>query len=217
MLGSKLLTYNMLQRIFSALVLIPFFIGAVIFSKLALQILIILIAIGMYNEWYNMTSNNILYLLSGIFIVALPITSLLLITETGPDYRYIFIMYIAIIWAVDSAAMIGGKMIEGPKLAPFISPNKTWSGLISGIIAASIVAQLLSLIPNFIFPYSGIQLLFFTIILSIFAQLSDLFVSIFKRKFHIKDSGAIIPGHGGILDRCDSLILTAPIMFYIGL
>ena len=206
---------NLLQRVAAAAVMIPLVIGAIAFSKVLLQVIIILIALGMLVEWYDMTYNNIYYMMLGIPVVAIPISCLIIITMITSDYKYILLTYAGIIWTVDTAAMFGGKAIGGPKLAPMLSPNKTWSGLVCGMIGACVIALLISLIPSYSFPYQGLHLAIFAMGFAIISQMSDLFISFFKRKFHIKDSGSIIPGHGGILDRCDSLILTAPLMLYV--
>lgn len=208
---------NLAQRIITAVILIPIVVGAILFSKTLVQIILILISIGMLNEWYDMTNSKILDMIVGIPTIALPISCLILLTILVANYKFILITYLVIIWVVDSAAMFGGKTFEGPKLAPVLSPNKTWSGLICGMIGGACAALSLTQLPGYEFPYKGVHLVIFAIFFAVIAQMSDLYVSFFKRKFHIKDSGSIIPGHGGILDRCDSLILTAPIILYITL
>ena len=113
-------------------------------------------------------------------------------------------------------AMVGGKLVGGPKLAPKTSPNKTISGLIIGVSSAIISLNILTLIPAYSLPYmiakSNVSLSFFALIIGVTAQISDLSISLLKRKFNIKDTGTIIPGHGGALDRFDSIILTAPLI-----
>ena len=86
------------------------------------------------------------------------------------------------------------KSLQGPKLAPKISPNKTWSGLITGVFVATIVIY-------FVYKSNKYMISPIIFILPILSQLSDLFVSIIKRRFNVKDSGKVIPGHGGLLDR----------------
>ena len=137
------------------------------------------------------------------------------------DYNgWLLATFFIIIWSVDSFAMFIGKWLQGPKLAPILSPKKTISGLLGGITAGVLFPLLLKLIPSYKLPYYGqisnFLLIGQFIILAGVAQASDLFISYFKRKFKIKDSGNIIPGHGGMLDRFDSIILTAPIVaFYL--
>lgn len=208
---------NLVQRIITAIILIPIVIGSILFSPTLLQLILILISIGMFNEWYDITSSKRLDLIWGIPTIAIPISCLILLPILVESYKYVLITYLSIIWTVDSAAMFGGRKFKGPKLAPILSPNKTWSGLFCGVIGGACIAQLVSFLPGYEFPYHGTTLMIFAICLGIIAQISDLYVSFFKRKFHIKDSGTIVPGHGGLLDRCDSLLLTAPLILYIAL
>ena len=206
---------NLICRIGVALLLIPLVLGAIFFSKLLLQIIILIVAFGMFVEWYDMTSESKYYMILGLPIISIPIVCLMLMTMVEINYQYIFLTYVSIIWTVDSAAMFGGRKFEGPELAPVLSPNKTWSGLLTGMLGASVVTLCVSQIPGYMFIYRGVSLFIFASVLAFVAQMSDLFISFFKRKFHIKDTGSIIPGHGGILDRCDSMILTAPIMLLV--
>ena len=202
----------MVTRILSALVLGPVFIIAIMFFKILFYILMLLITIGMLYEWYKMTKTSILYMLLGFIIVPIAPISLTIIASKDGN-QWLLLLYFTIIWSVDSFAMIGGKSIGGPKLAPIISPRKTWSGLIIGVLGAAISGFLLSLIPGFNVQFNcKTHLIIAVIFLALIAQMSDLFISCFKRKFAIKDSGAIIPGHGGVLDRFDSIILTAPLL-----
>jgi phosphatidate cytidylyltransferase len=196
-------------------VLIPLLIGTLVFSKFLLQLIIVIVGLGMILEWYNMTNSSNLYLALGLAIIPIPIASILLITMLDANYQYTIFTAVLIIVAMDSAAMFGGQTFKGPKLAPKISPNKTWSGLISGIVVCSISVRLGEFIPGYDFIYRGLDLSIFAAIIGILAQISDLFISYFKRRFNLKESGYIIPGHGGLLDRFDSWILTGPILLYI--
>ncbi|ABV79304.1 phosphatidate cytidylyltransferase [Rickettsia bellii] len=209
---------NLYLRILSGIVLVPSFVVAILWLKPLFYVLMILVAIGMLSEWYDMTHSSIMYLLIGLIIIPIPI-SLLIFLSSNPINNWLIMLYFCIVWSVDTFAMIGGKTLGGAKLAPKISPKKTWSGLITGILSAGLVATLISFIPSFYienYYFSNrIYLFIISCTLALTAQLSDLFISYFKRKFNIKDSGNIIPGHGGVLDRFDSIILTAPILFFI--
>ena len=206
---------NLCKRWLSAMILIPVVLLALVFSKLALQIIIITVATGMLIEWYDMTESKLSCLLSGVIVIAIPMSCLFLVTILLDDYRYALLTYAGIVWTVDSAAMFGGKTFGGRKLAPVLSPNKTWSGLACGMLGAIVIVSLISLLPGYEFPYHGVSLVVFAMVMAVIAQMSDLFISFFKRKFHLSDTGSIIPGHGGILDRCDSLIFTAPLLLYV--
>jgi phosphatidate cytidylyltransferase len=112
------------------------------------------------------------------------------------------------VWAVDVFAMFSGKLIGGPKLAPRLSPNKTWAGLIGGALGAVLAAWVSYWAIGLVDPIAVdlAAILIIGVVLAVLAQMSDLFESGLKRKYDIKDSGGIIPGHGGILDRVDGLI-----------
>jgi phosphatidate cytidylyltransferase len=114
-----------------------------------------------------------------------------------------------IIWAMDIGAYFAGSTIGGPKLAPKASPNKTWSGLLGGAISACLISWL----AGSYLDVAGISTLIISgFSLALWSQLGDIVESLIKRHFGVKDSGAIIPGHGGVLDRIDSLLFTLPIL-----
>ncbi|MCK8624023.1 phosphatidate cytidylyltransferase [Apilactobacillus xinyiensis] len=121
-----------------------------------------------------------------------------------------------IVWMTDSGAYLIGRKIGKHKLAPNVSPNKTWEGSIGGSIIATIVGVLWICI----YPIAGFnifEILVITIILSIAGQFGDLVESALKRYYRVKDSGKILPGHGGILDRFDSLIFILPLLHLFGI
>jgi phosphatidate cytidylyltransferase len=119
---------------------------------------------------------------------------------------------LVVTWVCDTAAMFGGRMVGGPKLAPTISPGKTRSGAIAGVIGGLVVALIFSAV---VFPHVGIEvslayLLLVAAVLSVIGQVGDLAESLFKREAGVKDSSRLIPGHGGVLDRFDSLYFVIP-------
>ncbi|HET7025585.1 MAG TPA: phosphatidate cytidylyltransferase [Gemmatimonadales bacterium] len=119
---------------------------------------------------------------------------------------------LVITWTCDTAAMFGGKWIGGPKLAPVISPGKTWAGGVAGVVGALVVAPLYlrwALAPAGI-GISAAQVLVFALVLAVLGQAGDLAESLFKRAAGVKDSSDLIPGHGGVLDRFDSLYFVLP-------
>ena len=208
---------NLILRCISgAIIGIVFLIAIFIFRDL-FNIICCLIAACMLLEWYNMTNKSYLCMSLGLILIPAPIVALLIISYIDKSGR-LLATYFCIIWTVDIMAMFGGKLVGGKKLAPRISPNKTISGLVIGVLSAAITFQLLSMLPNYSLSIIGNNsnnlLIIYTIILGTMAQVSDLSISIFKRKFDIKDSGAIIPGHGGMLDRFDSIIITAPMVLF---
>ncbi len=114
------------------------------------------------------------------------------------------------VWATDTGAYIAGRLVGGPKLAPSISPKKTWSGLMGGMFCSALVMGGCATAWGFTHAnwYFAAGL-----ILAVVAQGGDLFESYVKRRAGVKDSGHIVPGHGGILDRIDGLLMAAPVFF----
>ncbi|MEO8200578.1 MAG: phosphatidate cytidylyltransferase [Gemmatimonadota bacterium] len=120
---------------------------------------------------------------------------------------------LVVTWICDTAAMFGGKFFKGPKLAPTISPGKTRSGAMSGVVFALVVAPLYSVVA---LKPGGLdipvwKLMICAVAWSIAGQIGDLAESLFKREAGVKDSSALIPGHGGVLDRFDSLYFVLPL------
>lgn len=215
LVGEKMNKQNFITRSISAMFIgIVFFISVFIFRPF-FYILFTVIAAIMLSEWYNMTKDSKISLALGQLIIPIPISSLMILSYID-NTGWILFLFFAAIWSVDMMAMVGGSIIKGPKLAPTLSPKKTISGLLSGVMSAIIMVNILTFIPYYKLPYpmeiSNSLLSIFTLIIAFIAQASDLFISYFKRKFNIKDTGTIIPGHGGMLDRFDSIILTAPIV-----
>lgn len=137
----------------------------------------------------------------------------LLVLRLTPEGLQAVLVVLAIVWATDTGAFFAGRGIGGAKLAPRISPNKTWAGaiggLIVGVVAGVVVAGLASV------PVSA-PLIIVAALLSVVSQAGDLFESWVKRVFGAKDSGTIIPGHGGLMDRVDGLATAAGVAAIIG-
>ncbi|MFX3618492.1 MAG: phosphatidate cytidylyltransferase [Sporolactobacillus sp.] len=128
-----------------------------------------------------------------------------------------FVLFVQIlIWATDSGAYFIGKQWGRHKLAPHISPNKTIEGSAGALLSAVLVAIIFQLIVQAPLFSSWGALLAISILISVAGQLGDLAESAVKRYFMVKDSGAILPGHGGLFDRFDSLIFVLPVLFLLG-
>jgi phosphatidate cytidylyltransferase len=154
----------------------------------------------------------LVYSLFGVLLIGWGLSHLILIRSLDVG-RLFIILLCAVVWLSDAAAMYVGQALGRHRMAPAISPGKTWEGaaasLVSGMIVAWLGVRLLSL------PLSLLQSVAFGGIISCVAQVSDLSESLLKRYVGVKDSGALIPGHGGLLDRIDSLCLSAPLAFYL--
>ncbi len=152
------------------------------------------------------------WLVGGIIYAGLSGISLAAIRSEELTGFVATVFIFAIVWATDILAYFVGRAVGGPKLAPSISPGKTWSGAAGGtffgVIAGSTVAAI----------YHGrisIVIIVLALVLSIFSQIGDLFESFIKRRFKVKDSSNLIPGHGGVMDRVDGLVFACFTVFLI--
>jgi phosphatidate cytidylyltransferase len=144
---------------------------------------------------------------AGTPYLAIPALCLVALCE---DFRsWTVIGLLLIVWATDTGALIFGNLIGGPRLAPKISPGKTWAGTIGGSIVAALV---FAFYLDFVFGHFVPMALVFAFFFSFAAHAGDLVESLVKRRFGVKNSGSIIPGHGGVLDRIDSTLMAAPVM-----
>jgi len=156
-------------------------------------------------------------LLIPLYCGALPSFALGIRYGIGPDRSWpatwALLFPLAVTWICDSAAMYVGKAVGGPKLAPVVSPGKTRSGAIGGLVGGTLgawVYNALALRPSG-FTLGVGEVLAAGLVISVVAQLGDLVESLFKREAGVKDSSRLIPGHGGVLDRLDSLYFVIPV------
>lgn len=162
---------------------------------------------------YNFS--EVVFPIASSFYVGIGFHNLILARMDGLDKVF---FAICIVWATDIGAYLVGRQIGRRKLLPKVSPNKTVEGFGGGILSAVIVSLIFMLFnPSLYAGYSFIAMLLMVIVFSIFVQFGDLVESAIKRHFGVKDSGKLIPGHGGILDRFDGMIFVFPIMHFFGL
>jgi phosphatidate cytidylyltransferase len=204
----------MLLRLVSTIVLLPPALAAIWFGTPFFEIMVILGGMIAIYEWCRVSWENgdkgrPGWLILGIVYISLGCVSLVVLRSDPANGRTLVIILFAVIWATDIGAYLVGRAVGGPKLAPSISPNKTWAGAVGGlgcgVAAALAAAWLIDL------RMTAITLLVAGIVLSIASQIGDLFESWWKRRFRVKDSGQLIPGHGGILDRIDGVLLASPV------
>ncbi|UCH13480.1 MAG: phosphatidate cytidylyltransferase [Bacteroidales bacterium] len=157
---------------------------------------------------------NIAVTFLGIIYISFPLSVInYLVFYPGniSGYTYsVLLGYLVLIWTNDTSAYIFGVTVGKHKLFKRISPKKTWEGFIGGTIITIAVAYL---IPGLFSSLNRVDMLVFGGIISIFGVAGDLSESMFKRSMNLKDTGKMLPGHGGILDRIDSVLLTSPLVF----
>jgi phosphatidate cytidylyltransferase len=152
----------------------------------------------------------------GILWIAVPSLALIwLALDPDPGVgRNTVLWILAVVWATDIGAYAAGRSFGGPRLAPRLSPNKTWSGLIGGVLCAAAVGGIVALLVN---STIVITILLLSGILALVAQIGDLAESMAKRHFGVKDTSGLIPGHGGLLDRFDGMLAVIPVVALLSL
>lgn len=155
------------------------------------------------------------WIVSGAIVASVPcLAAVWLRADEDTSGLLLLIWLIASVAATDIGAFIAGKSIGGARLAPRISPNKTWAGLIGGVIASGAVGWLCGI---FIDSANPVILAGAGAVMAVVAQIGDLLESLLKRRFSVKDSGALIPGHGGVLDRLDGHMTVITVMAIIAM
>jgi phosphatidate cytidylyltransferase len=196
--------YNLITRVITACILAPLALLIVQLSGYYFTGMVVISAIILGGEWFQMTRNkNNTWKLAGVIYIFLSCLSLLwiidqnyLLTDTVRFSGVSTIISIFIIvWANDIGGYFAGRLLGGPKLCPKISPNKTWSGFFGGVLCAILISPLLG---------EGLGT---AGLAAMIASVGDLLESWAKRACNTKDSGDLVPGHGGLLDRVDGILL----------
>ncbi|MGE0283719.1 MAG: phosphatidate cytidylyltransferase [Rhizobiaceae bacterium] len=191
-----------------AIVLIPMALGA---SAVLSHAILVLVVIA--TALHALASRTSLWSAGGLAYAGLSALSLAYLRDSDSAGLIAILFLFAVVWATDILAYFVGRAIGGPKLAPAISPGKTQSGALGGAaggIAAGLAIALATVASNL--PVIALVAL----ILSIVSQVGDLFESWVKRRHGVKDSGSIIPGHGGVMDRVDGLVAAAFALYVLG-
>lgn len=197
---------NLAIRTLSAAILAPLVLGVVYMGGWPFTVMILLTSVGLAYEGIKLTApspRKYLWWAGIILYVAAFAESMLFVRK---DNLGALLWLLAIVWSMDIGAYFAGKTIGGPKIAPKISPNKTWAGLIGGMVTAAIVTTIIWLVrlDEFALDATFVAMLFGGL-----SQIGDFLESWVKRKFGAKDSGNLIPGHGGLFDRLDGLVFAA--------
>tara|TARA_B100001029_G_C15049533_1_gene449661 strand:- start:156 stop:797 length:642 start_codon:yes stop_codon:yes gene_type:complete len=208
---NDLFNKELLLRIFSLIFFIPLVIFPILYSNYLTVFIYLIFNSLIVFEFNKMKTNVEKYFIINIFVILTCLSFLffimLVISSYDEDFKILEI--ILIIWFFDTFSFLGGKLFGGKKLMPKISAGKTVSGLLVGFFSTLLIFQLFVYYFNF-FSSS----LFFYLIIILLAFIGDLLASLLKRYVAIKDSGNIMPGHGGLLDRFDSFIF---VFFIYGL
>ena len=210
------MTKELNKRILSSILIIPIVLFFIIKGSIIFLFFLSLIFLLTCYEWIKMSKNNEFIKIFGIFFLFFSFTTAYLIRE---NYNLNFmIIIITICIFTDIGGYIFGKFFKGPKLTK-ISPRKTYTGVIGGFLI-SLIASLVYLkyltnreVLNIDYFWTILLILFTSLV----SQIGDLIISYFKRKAKLKDTGRIIPGHGGILDRIDGLIFVFPTIYILNL
>ncbi|HMJ45358.1 MAG TPA: CDP-archaeol synthase [Pseudolabrys sp.] len=204
---------NLALRIVSAAVLAPVAVGAAYFGGWPFAVFWAAAAIAVVWEWTRMAAGPIWIASGTIYAAAMFAAPVILRSDLAFGLLAIVLLF-AIVWSTDIFGYFAGRAIGGPKLMPAVSPKKTWSGAVAGTLGAMIVAVLVAKLFG---SFSTVAIAAVALLLSVCAQAGDLFESWIKRKFGVKDSSQLIPGHGGVMDRLDGFWAAAVVGCIIGL
>jgi len=192
-------------RTATALLLVAAALVAAVMGGTLFAVFVAAVATGMFYEWTRLVRGwGAAWYASGFVYALIPALSLLWIRERDAHGLDLLIWVFLVTWATDIGAYFAGRRFGRRKLAPTISPGKTVEGLYGGVAAATVLGGAWALATGL-----GVALLALAPVLAIAAQAGDLFESGMKRRAGVKDSGAWLPGHGGILDRLDGLVPVA--------
>ena len=193
----------------------PLIVFSIIMGKISFLIFVFSIIVFSFYEYFKLIKSKseitILNILLGFFWISS--ISWLIPIYQSLSYKFILIVFFSV-WITDSFAFIMGKQFGKKKIVPFISPNKTWFGSISGLLFSMIFVLIIFFNYN-IFPSSFTlsNIIIIGFITGFFSQIGDFIESYFKRKLGVKDSSSLLLGHGGFLDRFDSLFIVSITMY----
>lgn len=187
------------------------------FPNLIFVLLIPIVGLVFLSELFRLKENsfsNILHTILPTLYIASPFALFVISNQfsSTDGYNAHFILcFFYCLWANDTGAYLSGRAFGKTKLFPQISPNKTWEGTIGGAILSITIGYVSSI---FFKEYDATTWITISVLVVIFGSLGDLVESMLKRNFNVKDSGSILPGHGGVLDRFDGLLIAAPFVYF---
>ena len=211
------------KRLLSSMIMVPAALFFILKGSLFFIFFLFVVFIATSNEWLNICKKNKLIKFLGLIflIISFYLAYRLRIYEGA----YVFIFVILISVCTDIGGYIFGKLLKGPKITK-ISPNKTFTGVVGGFIMSLVGALIFYkyISANLLFNFKSnfgeyisfdVYLIFIILIISAVSQIGDLIISYFKRLAKMKDSGKLLPGHGGFLDRVDGIIFAIPFFYLI--
>ena len=163
----------------------------------------------LFAKKVSLSENHIAYLLRSIIYIGVMYSFIILLRQKDNGLYYCLYL-VSVVWTNDIFAYLIGKPLGKHKLSPALSPKKSVEGSLAAILGAGLMSANLHYLIDFTIP----QAVFLGVAISIFAQLGDFIESLLKRTYKVKNSGSLLPGHGGMLDRMDSFILTFPLFYY---
>lgn len=218
--GADLSMSSLAKRVISACVMLPLVLAAMWYGGWGFLIFIFVLTVAAVFEWGRMAlsgdkkAKDFVILSAGYLYILFAASAMIFLRLKNENGFALTLLVFGMIWATDICAYFSGKTIGGPKMAPKISPNKTWAGMIGGMLGSAGVAALFTLDayrPAALDDWSLLCMLILGACFAVIGQAGDLLVSAMKRKYGVKDTGHLIPGHGGVLDRIDALLLAAPV------
>ena len=198
---------DLIKRILSSIILLPLVLYFIFMGSFYLIFLVVICFFVASYEWHKMVKNKMYRILGYIFIIL----SFYSFYELSIEKLIIIPLFICI--STDIGGYVFGKIFKGPKLTK-ISPNKTYTGMLGGYFLSIFFIIIYS---NYINQPINLLLLVIVIFISSISQIGDIVVSYFKRLSNLKNTGIIIPGHGGILDRIDGMLFAIPTFYLIHL
>lgn len=206
---------NLTLRVASALVLAPLALGAAYIGGWVFVVFWAIAAVIVLREWVTLTAaGGALWIVAGVgYALVMLLAPVLLRRDVDAGFLALVFLF-AVVWSTDVCGYFGGRALGGPRLAPTISPKKTWSGALSGAFGATLLSAAGA---RYIGGLNVAVIAMLAVVLSTVAQLGDLMESKIKRHFGAKDTSHLIPGHGGLMDRLDGFWAAALTACLIGL
>ncbi len=212
-------------RALSALLLAPVMVAIILAGGWWFMGLMFVAALVSLHEWYGLAKAGkyaVLVMIAGLVYLSVCFTSYVGLRFSFESGAWLALALVLCVWGSDIGGYFAGKFIGGPKMAPKLSPKKTWAGLAGAMVTSALVLEGLHQAGPYLFkyintdtglivPHTWLPVLAFGALLGLVGQIGDVSISFLKRRVGAKDTGALIPGHGGLLDRIDALLLVAPV------